>query len=89
MQLRSGAAWVAFARIEPFVTTILKGEFGSKESDWPDTIRSFSKDFWAGTFDNEIAKVSAILPGHYDLRSGEMTKAAISHSVTRNVHESS
>ena len=74
-QLRTGAAWVAFARLEPFITTVIQNEFGTVESVWPESISGFYRELWRGEFDTDLTKVSALLPAHYDTRSTEMQKA--------------
>lgn len=75
MPLRSGAIWAAFARLEPFVTSLLKSDFGSSLAEWPESIRVFHREMWCGNFDTEIGKCSALLPSSYDSHSSEMTKA--------------
>ena len=38
---KEGASWVAFARLEPVVSNILKQEFGDDTKVWPDAAAVF------------------------------------------------
>ena len=73
--LRSAASWAAFARLEPFITAAIVADFGSNSAEWPDSIKTFHRDMWTGTFDLDITRVCNQLPAHFDSRQTEMTKA--------------
>ncbi len=38
-------------------------------------ITQFSRELWQGQFDNDLVKLSAVLPAQYDTLSREMEKA--------------
>ena len=75
LYLRSAGQWVAFARLEPFVTSVMHAEYDTDSGSWPDTIKTFFRDFWVGEHDVEILKASNSMSAHYDAWRTEMTKA--------------
>jgi hypothetical protein len=72
---KDGASWVAFARLEPVITNVLKQEFGDDSNVWPDAVGIFFRELWRGDLDQDILKTSLQLPPHYDSRYGEMLRA--------------
>lgn len=75
--LRSAGHWAAFARLEPFVTSIVTADYGTDPSGWPDQIKAFHRDMWVGEYDADLHRLSSQLPGHYDSRHAEMAKDRI------------
>ena len=41
---KDGASWVAFARLEPVITNVLKQEFGDDANVWPDAVGIFHRE---------------------------------------------
>ena len=70
----NGPQWVAFARLSPFVTSVLTTEFGAEPKTWPDPAAAFHAQMWSGEYDVDICKISSQIPEHYDGRCAEMTK---------------
>ena len=61
--------------MEPFVTSVIHAEYDTDSGSWPDTIKTFFRDFWVGEHDVDVQRVSSQMSAHYDARGTEMTKA--------------
>lgn len=65
---------MAFARLEPFVVSLLDTEYGKEKAQWPDSIKSFFRGMWTGDFDVDMHRVSNALPAQFDSKQSEMIK---------------
>ena len=71
----SGAAWTAFARLmgppHHHVHQVLLTEFGPQTS-WPDSAVALHKSVWSGEYDQEMSKMSSLLPSTLDGQPQQM-----------------
>ncbi|CAK0793449.1 unnamed protein product [Prorocentrum cordatum] len=70
----SAPAWVAFARLLPFIESVLQSEYGPDMRAWPDQATALHKQLWVGELDSDLIQVSTQIPGHFDARHSEIVK---------------